>query len=116
LKIQASSGKLYVASFGRGTWRIPLVPGTERYSAQVVSDLVALSATVGGMGIAAGPTTQIQNAIESIRKEVKRGDSPCADLDGLKSLIAGFVPKKVSAAQQAQLNSAIDAIRAETPC
>jgi hypothetical protein len=27
LKIQASSGKLYVGTFGRGTWRIPLVPG-----------------------------------------------------------------------------------------
>jgi hypothetical protein len=28
LKIQAGSGKLYVATFGRGTWRIPLVQGT----------------------------------------------------------------------------------------
>jgi photosystem II stability/assembly factor-like uncharacterized protein len=28
LKLQASSGKLYVGTFGRGTWRIPLVPGT----------------------------------------------------------------------------------------
>ena len=28
LKIQAASGQLYVATFGRGTWRIPLVPGT----------------------------------------------------------------------------------------
>jgi hypothetical protein len=27
LKIQSSSGKLYVGTFGRGTWRIPLVPG-----------------------------------------------------------------------------------------
>ena len=27
LKIQAASGKLYVGTFGRGTWRIPLVGG-----------------------------------------------------------------------------------------
>ena len=27
LKVQAESGKLYVATFGRGTWRIPLVAG-----------------------------------------------------------------------------------------
>jgi hypothetical protein len=27
LKIQASSGSIYVGTFGRGTWRIPLVPG-----------------------------------------------------------------------------------------
>ena len=27
LKIQASSGQLYVGTFGRGTWRIPLIPG-----------------------------------------------------------------------------------------
>jgi hypothetical protein len=27
LKIQASSGDLYVGTFGRGTWRIPLVAG-----------------------------------------------------------------------------------------
>ena len=27
LKIQAASGKLYVGTFGRGTWRIPLVQG-----------------------------------------------------------------------------------------
>ena len=35
LKIQASSGKLYVGTFGRGTWRIPLVAGTPRYNPQV---------------------------------------------------------------------------------
>ena len=40
LKIQAASGKLYVATFGRGTWRIPLVPGSARYNPQVLTDLV----------------------------------------------------------------------------
>ena len=30
LKIQASSGSLYVGTFGRGTWRIPLIAGTPR--------------------------------------------------------------------------------------
>ena len=28
LKIQSSSGQIYVGTFGRGTWRIPLVPAT----------------------------------------------------------------------------------------
>jgi hypothetical protein len=37
LKIQASSGELYVATFGRGTWRIPLVP---RGSAEQTKDEV----------------------------------------------------------------------------
>src|SRR4029079_9102125 len=32
LKLQASGGSLYVATFGRGTWRIPLVPGSPPYS------------------------------------------------------------------------------------
>ena len=87
LKIQARAGKLYVGTFGRGTWRIPLVAGTPRYNPQVVTDLASLSNTVGGMGLAAGVTTQLQNSIEAIRKEVKRGESPCADLDALKAQI-----------------------------
>ena len=116
VRIQASAGKLYVATFGRGTWRIPLVAGTPRYNPQVVSDLVSLSNTVGGMGLAAGVTTQLQNSIEAIRKEVKRGESPCADLDALKAQISSFVPKKITTAQRDQLFSAIDAIKAENPC
>ena len=96
LKIQASSGQLYVGTFGRGTWRIPLVAGTPRYNAQVVTDLIALSNTVTGMRLAAGVTTQINNSIEAIRKEVKRGESPCADLDALKTQIGTYVPKKIT--------------------
>ena len=90
--------------------------GTPRYNPQVVSDLTALSNTVGGMGLAAGVTTQLQNSIDAIRKEVKRGESPCADLDALKAQIGSFVPKKISTAQRDQLFSAIDAIKAENPC
>ncbi len=116
VRTQASTGQLYVATFGRGTWRIPLVAGTPRYNAQVVTDLESLSNTVGGMGLAAGVTTQLQNSIEAIRKEVKRGESPCADLDALKAQISSFVPKKISTAQRDQLFSAIDAIKAENPC
>jgi hypothetical protein len=116
VKLQASSNKLYVGTFGRGTWRIPLVTGTPRYNPQVVSDLTALSNTVTGMGLAAGVTTQLTNSIEAIRKEVKRGESPCADLDALKAQISSFVPKKISTAQRDQLFSAIDAIKAENPC
>jgi len=44
------------------------------------------------------------------------GDSPCGDLDALKAQIASFVPKKITTAQQSQLDSAIDAIKAENPC
>jgi hypothetical protein len=116
LRIQASSGEIYVATFGRGTWRIPLVPGTPRYNPQVITDLDALSSTISGMNLSAGVTTQLLNSVTAIRKEVLRGESPCADLDALKAQIATFVPKKISAAQQSQLNSAIDAIKAETPC
>src|SRR5262249_15331257 len=54
LKIQASSGQIYVATFGRGTWRIPLVAGTPRYNPQVISDLDALSSTISGMNLTAG--------------------------------------------------------------
>ena len=116
LKIQASSGKLYVGTFGRGTWRIPLVAGTQRYNPQVVTDLSALSSTVIGMGLAAGVTTQLQNSITQIRKEVEARHSPCAELDALKAQIATFVPKKISTAQRDAALRLIDAIKAENPC
>jgi len=116
VKLQASSGKLYVATFGRGTWRIPLVAGTPRYNPQVVTDLQALSNTVGGMGLSAGVTSILQNSIESIRKEVKAGDNPCGDLDALKAQIDSYTPKKITTAQRDQLFAAIDHIKAENPC
>jgi len=116
LKLQVSSGDIYVATFGRGTWRIPLITGTPRYNPQVITDLDALSATISGMNLTPGVTTQLLNSVKAIRKETLAGDSPCADLDALKAQIASFVPKKITTAQQSQLNSAIDAIKAETPC
>jgi len=116
VKLQASSGKLYVATFGRGTWRIPLVAGTPRYNPQVVTDLQALSNTVGGMGLSAGVTSILQNSIESIRKEVKAGDNPCGDLDALKAQIDSYTPKKITTAQRDQLFAAIDHIKTENPC
>jgi hypothetical protein len=116
VKLQASSGKLYVATFGRGTWRIPLVAGTPRYNPQVVTDLQALSNTVGGMGLSAGVTSILQNSIESIRKEVKAGDNPCGDLDALKAQIDSYTPKKITTAQRDQLFAAIDHIKSENPC
>jgi hypothetical protein len=116
LKIQASSGKLYVGTFGRGTWRIPLVAGTQRYNPQVLTDLGALSTQVTGMGLAAGVTTQLNNSITKLSKATRSGTSPCAGLDALKAQIASFVPKKVSTAQRDALNASIDAIKAENPC
>jgi len=116
VKIQSSSGKLYVATFGRGTWRIPLVAGTPRYNPQVVTDLQSLSGTVSGMGLSAGVTSILVNSIESIRKGVKAGDNPCGDLDALKAQISSYVPKKITTAQRDQLFAAIDAIKTENPC
>jgi hypothetical protein len=116
VKLQASSGKLYVATFGRGTWRIPLVAGTPRYNPQVVTDLQSLSNTVGGMGLSAGVTSILTNSIESIRKEVKAGDNPCGDLDALKAQIDSYTPRKITTAQHDQLFAAIDHIKTETPC
>ena len=116
LKIQASSGKLYVGTFGRGTWRIPLVAGAQRYNPQVVTDLAALSSQVTGMGLAAGVTTQLNNSITKLSKATRAGTSPCAGLDALKGQIAAFVPKKVSTAQRDALYASIDAIKAENPC
>ena len=116
LKIQARSGKLYVGTFGRGTWRIPLVAGTQRYNPQVVTDLGALSSQVTGVGLAAGVTTQLSNSITKLTKATRSGTIPCAGLDALKAQIATFVPKKISAAQRDALYASIDAIRAENPC
>ena len=116
LKIQASAGKLYVGTFGRGTWRIPLVPGTPRYNAQVLTDLGALRGQVNGMSLAAGVTTQLGNSITKLEKTTRSGASPCAGLDALKAQIATFVPKKVTTAQRDALDASIDAIKAENPC
>ena len=116
LKIQASAGKLYVGTFGRGTWRIPLVPGTPRYNAQVLTDLGALRSQVNGMSLAAGVTTQLGNSITKLEKTTRSGASPCAGLDALKAQIATFVPKKVTTAQRDALDASIDAIKAENPC
>jgi hypothetical protein len=116
LKLQASSGKLYVASFGRGTWRIPLIAGTPRYNPQVVTDLGTLSNTITGMGLSAGVTSQLHNSITKLVKSAKTGHSPCAGLDALKAQIGALVPRKISTAQRDQLFASIDSIRAENPC
>ena len=68
------------------------------------------------MGLSAGVTTIFQHSIESIRKEVQAGDSPCSDLDALKAQIQSYVPKKISTAQRDQLFASIDAIKLENPC
>jgi hypothetical protein len=116
LKIQASAGKIYVGTFGRGTWRIPLVPGSQRYNPQVLSDLSALSSQVNGMALSAGVTTQLNNSISKIAKTTHSGGSPCAGLDALKAQVASFVPKKISTAQRDALYASIEAIKAENPC
>jgi hypothetical protein len=117
VKVQSSSQQLYVASFGRGVWRIPLVSGTAPYNKQAYDDLGALSNTVRGMGLSAGVTTQLTNQIAAIRTSLRNGNGVCPDLSSLEAQIADLVTKgKVSAAQQSQLDSAIDAIRGELGC
>jgi hypothetical protein len=114
--VRIGSGKLYVATFGRGVWRIPLVPGAPRYNPQVVADLGALSTQIAGLGLAAGVTTQLQNSVTKLVKSTRAGHSPCAGLDALRAQIASFVPKKVSTTQRDQLDASIEAIKAENPC
>ena len=116
MKIQASSGKLYVGDLRPRHLAHPARRGPAALQPAGLTDLSALSNTVGGMGLAAGVTTQLQNSIEAIRKATKRGESPCAGLDALKAQIASFVPKKITTAQRDQLFASIDAIKAENPC
>jgi hypothetical protein len=116
VKIQAATGKLYVATFGRGTWRIPLIPGSPRNDPEVLADLEALSSQISGMGLSAGVTTQLVNSVTALQKSARAGGSPCAGLDDLKAQIASLVPKKVSTAQRDALYASIDAIKAEAPC
>ena len=117
VKIQASSQQLYVSTFGRGVWRIPLVPGTAPYNKQAYDDLGALRSTVTGMGLSAGTTSLLTSPIDAMRTTLRNGDDICPDLSSLKAQIAGLVTKgKVSAAQQTQLNTAIDSIRTELNC
>jgi hypothetical protein len=117
VKVQSSSQQLYVASFGRGVWRIPLVSGTAPYNKQAYDDLGALSNTVRGMGLSAGVTTLLTNQIAAIRTSLRNGNGVCPDLSSLEAQIADLVARgKVSAAQQSQLDSAIDAIRGELGC
>jgi hypothetical protein len=85
--------------------------------AQVENDLAALKQQVMDMHLAFGPTSEFTNTIDAIRKSVMRGESPCQALDNLKSRIAYYTSRgKLTAAQQSQLNSKIDSIKAEYPC
>jgi len=92
------------------------VPGRST-DAQVEQDLEALRQRVFDMHLAAGPTSELTNTIDAIRKSVMKGNSPCQDLDNLKNRIAVYASRgKISPSQQSELNSRIDAIKAEYPC
>jgi hypothetical protein len=116
VKLQASSGELYVATFGRGTWRIPLVAGSPRYDKQAYDDLSALQSQIQGMGLAAGVTTQLVNSVVAAQKQLKAGNDICPNLTSLESQVASFVPKKITPSQQTALDSSIDGIRSELGC
>jgi hypothetical protein len=83
VKVQSSSRQLYVASFGRGVRRIPLVSGTAPYNKQAYDDLGVPSNTVRGMGLSAGVTTQLTNQIAAIRTSLKNGNGVDAILGQL---------------------------------
>ena len=116
LKLQASSGSIYVGTFGRGTWRIPQIPGTPRYSAAVVAGIDDLSDAVTGMNLDAGTTKHLLHSVGEIREKVLAGENQCKKLDALGKQIAAFVPRKLTAAQGDQLNAEIDSIKAQVPC
>jgi hypothetical protein len=116
VKLQASSGELYVATFGRGTWRIPLVAGSPRYDKQAYDDLSALQSQIRGMNLAGGVTTQLVNSVVAAQKQLKAGNDICPNLSALESQVASFVPKKITPSQQTALDSSIDGIRTELGC
>src|SRR3954447_18630612 len=85
--------------------------------AQVEKDLDSLKQTVVNMHLAAGPTSELTNTIDAIKRSVENGNSPCQDLDNLKNRIAYYTSRdKITPSQQSQLNSQIDGIKAEYPC
>ncbi|MFL6006840.1 MAG: VPS10 domain-containing protein [Gaiellaceae bacterium] len=116
LKIQASSGSLYVGTFGRGTWRIPLIPGTPRYDAQVVAGIDSLSDKITDMNLDAQTTKHLLHSVGEIREKVLEGENQCKKLDELEKHMASLVPKKLTAAQRDQLTADVDAIKAQAAC
>jgi hypothetical protein len=117
VKVQASSQQLYVATFGRGVWRIPLVSGTPPYNKQAYDDLGALSSTINGMGLSATVTTLLTNPLKAMRTSLLNGDDICPDLSSYKAQVASLVAKgKVTTAQQTQIDNAVDSISTELNC
>jgi hypothetical protein len=68
------------------------------------------------MNLSAGVTTQLVNSVVAAQKQLKGGGDICPNLAALTSQVASFVPKKVSTAQQAALDSSISAIQTELGC
>ena len=69
------------------------------------------------MGLSAGTTSLLTNPINAMRGTLRNGGDICPDLSSLEAQIASLVAKgKVTAAQQTQLNAAIDSIRTELDC
>jgi len=116
LKLQASSSLLYVGTFGRGTWRVPLIPGTPRYDPAVVAGLDELSDTITGMNLAPDTEKKLLEPVAKIRAKVLQGENQCKKLDELQKQIASSRPKKLTAAQRDELNADIDSIKAQVPC
>jgi hypothetical protein len=95
-----------------------LVRGNQT-DAQVERDLMALQDQIAAMGLDKGTTDELVGKIKEIIHRVMDGESPCDRLDDLEDKIAkkaGEKTPKISASQQAALNSAIDHIKAEYPC
>jgi hypothetical protein len=118
LKIQASNGLLYVGTFGRGTWRIPLIAGTPRYDPAVVAGLDSLTHALEGMSVGPGASTVLLSRVAELREQTLAGDDEnhCKKLDQLEKQIGAFTPRKLTAAQRDELDADIDAIKAQAAC
>jgi hypothetical protein len=79
------------------------------------NDLVALRATIVGMGLLPAPTDRLTTKVDSIRHWLSLGESVCVDLDEFKVIVADLKShNKVTADQATTLNSAADSIKAKS--
>ena len=61
------------------------------WSKAMDNDLVALRATVVGMGLAEKPTDRLTTKIDSIRHWLSLGENVCEDLDEFKAIVADLL-------------------------
>ena len=114
--LKMSSGKLYVGTFGRGTYRIPLIRGLcplQPAGADRSVGAVEPGHRHGPLGGRDDATQQLDH--EALQVHAWRRE-PVRRAGRVKTQIASFVPGKITMAQRDALFASIDAIKAENPC